>query len=751
MEYQSDEARISRIMTWIAGTLALLITVVIPSSYFFINKQAMQNEMDIAARLHATFVTQAVMSNESDWQTSIHGLIQTELTPIVAFENRAVVTNAGQIVDQNGPNMASGLLMTASADVLGVNGRVGQVLITRSLNRTILDSVVVAIFSCCFGLTMFISLRVLPLNALRKTMHKLEQTEGLARRAAEENFQVVFKNALDGIMILKPDGQVLMLNDSAGHLLDIDPKSTSQINVKDLINFEQFSADSKIIHPGHFESVATTPSGNKIPVEVSVSESHGGEENQRILILRDITERKNAQTRLQRLANYDSLTGLPNRSKFRECLAEIVDRRHTVASQGRVNALMFLDLDRFKNINDSLGHEIGDQLLLQVADVISLCVRQTDFLIRNQLTQEELGVFRLGGDEFTVLLEGLPNQDVVETIAQRINLALCQPFQVHEHQLFISGSIGIAMYGAGEIDIDSLIKQADLAMYRSKALGKDTYTFYSSELQETVATLHNNETALRQALERQEFGLVYQPKANLETGKITGVEALLRWHRADGITIMPDAFIPILEETGLIIPVGFWVIQEACETVIRWDHDGIGGLTVAVNLSARQFRQKDLVEQIEVILKNTGLPAARLEVELTESALFEDTQSVLEIMHKLAALGVSVAVDDFGTGHSSLRYLKRFDVDTLKIDRSFIRDIPSSNEDVRIASAIISLARNMGIKVVAEGVETAEQLTFLRNEGCEEMQGYLLSRPISSVDFIQWMRSENHELVERTL
>jgi diguanylate cyclase len=736
----TDEHRISLAMTWIAALLALLVAILIPAGYYVLHKRAMQHEMNVAAVLHATSIAQKVTDSEGDWHVMTKGLIHRPLTSLNAGERRTVLSLDGAILDQHGTaKPTTELLLRASADIVGRNGKLGSISITRTLNRIILDTVTTGLLASCIGLAMFISLRVLPLNALRRTTEKLKQTEGLARQTAENNFRLVFSSTLDSILIVQPDGEITTLNESAARLLQSEPAKMSGLNVRNFIDLEENYKTSGEITAGYFETTAHCTKGLSIAVEVTISESKHSTGSQRIIILRDITERQSAQLRLLRLANYDSLTGLPNRGRFREFLQAVVERRHDITRQGNINALMFLDLDRFKNINDTLGHAIGDQLLMQVADKISLSLRQTDHLNRNAIDHEELGVFRLGGDEFTVVLEGLPSLDAIETIAQRINQTIAQPFYVRGHQLYISASIGIAVYGADEVTIDNLVKQADLAMYRSKSLGKDTYTFYSEELQENIAHQHSTETALRQALERNEFRLVYQPKADIKSGAITGAEALLRWHRADGTIQAPDTFIGALEETGLIIPVGAWVIHEACATAMQWEQRGFKALTIAVNLSARQFRQKDLVEMIAQSLNLTGLPAQRLEIELTESTLIEDTQAVLEIMQKLGELGVKVAIDDFGTGHSSLRYLKRFAVDTLKIDRSFIRDIPEDIEDMRIASAVISLARSMNIKVVAEGVETEAQLGFLRAHGCDEIQGYLLSKPLPNYHFMEWL------------
>jgi diguanylate cyclase (GGDEF)-like protein len=451
---------------------------------------------------------------------------------------------------------------------------------------------------------------------------------------------------------------------------------------------------------------------------------------------REITAREQNEARLSRLANFDSLTELPNRALFRDRLQQAIARARR---SGQPFALMFLDLDRFKNINDSLGHDVGDRLLVAVSRVLAGCLRDTDSLGRVGDDESSAGVYRLGGDEFTILAEGICGIASATAVAERVLHALSQAFMVGEHELFISASIGITVFNDDGTDLDGLIKQADMAMYRAKELGSDTYSFFDEALDQEAGHRHQLETRLRHALERNEFMLHYQPKADLRTGRVTGVEALLRWQAPGQAMVGPDRFIPILEETGLIVAVGAWVLREACAQMMVWQRQGLRPIGLAVNLSARQFRHQDLVGQIDGVLAETGFDPGRLEVELTESMLIDDSESVLGIMTRLGAMGVRIAIDDFGTGHSSLKYLKRFNVDTLKIDRSFIKDTPEDAEDSAIATAVIALGHGLRLKVVAEGVENQAQLDFLRAQGCDELQGYLLSPPMDANAFVVWL------------
>ena len=457
---------------------------------------------------------------------------------------------------------------------------------------------------------------------------------------------------------------------------------------------------------------------------------------------REITERAQNEQRLSRMANFDHLTGLPNRVMFHERLRLAIARARR---SGRPFALMFMDLDRFKHINDNLGHDIGDQLLVAVARAIADCLRDTDTVGLAGDSADIEGIFRLGGDEFTILSEELSGVDAAHSIARRILDQLRQPFMIDEHELFVSASIGITVYSAQHpTDPENLIKQADMAMYRAKDSGRDTYAFFDADMHREASRRHQLEGRLRHALERGEFRLHYQPKARLADGRVTGVEALLRWQPEGEALVVPNEFIPMLEETGLIVPVGAWALREACAQMVRWEHSGAltGALTLAVNLSARQFRHQDLVEQVATILAETGFDPRRLELELTESMLIEDSESVVGLIARLGAMHVKIAIDDFGTGHSSLSYLKRFNVDTLKIDRSFVLGTPHDSENCAIATAVVALGHGLRLKVVAEGVETPAQEAFLRGLGCDELQGYLLSRPLEPAKFPGWLAAQ---------
>ncbi len=418
-------------------------------------------------------------------------------------------------------------------------------------------------------------------------------------------------------------------------------------------------------------------------------------------------------------AYHDSLTGLPNKSKFSEQLRESINRS---IRSGQQFALMFVDLDRFKIINDSMGHDAGDQLIRIAGERLSSLTREKDIL------------FRWGGDEFTIILEDIDNLDDVSTITERIIKGMSSPISIAKQELVITTSIGIAVYPNDSDSAEALIKNADAAMYHAKGSGRNRYEFYTPEMNARAKERLELESGLQKALQNEEFILHYQPKYGASTQKLVGVEALLRWQHPSYGLVMPDRFIPALEENGLINAVGEWVLRTACAQNKMWQEQGFAPVTVSVNISAVQFRSPQLIDTVARVLDETQLESRYLELELTESMFISNTEAAINTMYRLKDLGVSLSIDDFGSGYSSLSYLKRFPVDYLKIDRSFIKDIENSNKDAAITNAITVLAHSLNMKIVAEGVESQGQLDYLKSQGCQELQGFLFSRPISALE-----------------
>jgi diguanylate cyclase (GGDEF)-like protein len=431
-------------------------------------------------------------------------------------------------------------------------------------------------------------------------------------------------------------------------------------------------------------------------------------------------ERKRSEERLAYMAQYDHLTGLTNRALFQDRLEQALAR---AKRSGALVALMFLDLDRFKAVNDTLGHGTGDLLLKKVAERLEGSVRETDT------------VARIGGDEFSIILEGLTEAQDAALVARKIIDKLVQPFVLDGHEVFVTTSIGIAVYPSS--NGDSLLTDADSAMYCAKEQGRNTYRFHTPEMNAQVRERLNMESKLRRALDQEEFLLYYQPQVDLTTGMIVGTEALLRWQHPELGLVSPGKFIPVLEDIGMIVRVGEWVLQTACRQSKAWQRDGFPPLRMAVNISARQFSRRDLIDTVASVLTETGLDPNYLELEITESLLMEDIKANSRLLDELktSVEGLRVSIDDFGTGYSSLSYLKTFPIDLLKIDQSFIRDITTNSDDAAITTTIIVLAHNLRLKVIAEGVETEEQMTYLREKGCDEAQGFYFSRPLPADEF----------------
>ncbi len=471
--------------------------------------------------------------------------------------------------------------------------------------------------------------------------------------------------------------------------------------------------------------------GESYPILLTINEVKGenGEVTHYVAIFSDITSRKQTEERLQYLAHYDPLTNLPNRVLFQDRLLQAFAQ----ADRGdETLALMFLDLDRFKNINDSLGHPAGDQLLIDVAKRLSECTRVTDT------------VARLGGDEFIIIVTSVKNTHNVTVAAQKIINALSEPFDIENRSVTVTASIGITLYPADGDNIDDLLKNADVAMYHAKSLGKNTYQYYSKKMNiESVEQLEM-EISLRQALEREEFILHYQPQVNFKTKEITGLEALIRWQPPGSSSLVhPNKFIPLMEETGLIVSVGEWVIRKVCEQSQVWQKAGFSPLRIGINLSPQQLRQKSLLKVIRQILKETKADPNFIEFELTESTIMQDMDECIKVLNKLRAMKFNIAIDDFGTGYSSLSYLKDFPIDTIKIDQTFILNCISDPRNMAIVTAIITMGQSLNHKVVAEGVETEEHVRLLSVHPCDDFQGYFYSYPLPAEEITLLLKNNN--------
>ncbi len=540
-----------------------------------------------------------------------------------------------------------------------------------------------------------------------------------------QRFRTAMDATADAIMLISRASMLFVeVNATACSLLGYSRAEMFGIGPADLVpaSRAELAIQYDAVIAGHasqalVQSELRCKDGSTVQVEEHRQALHADADWTIVTVVRDITERKEAEQRLTHLAHHDPLTGLPNRTLFYDTLK----RTLAMAREGGWPvAVLFVDLDHFKNVNDTLGHAIGDDLLLQFSNRLSGCVRVRDT------------VGRLGGDEFALILTMQDGQQGAALVAEKIRDVLRAPFQLQGHEASISASIGITVHPDDSSDPDTLIKYADTAMYQAKHAGRDTYRFFTAQMNTAVLARLNLEIALRKAVEHGEFVLHYQPKVHLASGRVAGMEALLRWERPGHGLVPPDAFIPALEETGLIVTVGAWVIGEACRQVGAWLRSPAGAVQVSVNVSGRQFAEGDLHGAIVKGLAAHAIPSELLELELTETSLMANTERTTSTLRKLKALGIQVSIDDFGTGYSSLAYLRRFPIDKLKIDIAFIRDVTTNPDDAAIVLAIINMAHSLKLEVIAEGVETAAQLAYLRQHRCDQMQGYHFSRPLAA-------------------
>lgn len=446
-----------------------------------------------------------------------------------------------------------------------------------------------------------------------------------------------------------------------------------------------------------------------------------------IALVRDITERKNAEEQIAYLAYHDSLTGLPNNRLFKDRLKQGLEH---AKRDNTLLAVMFLDLDRFKIINDTMGHGVGDKLLQVTSDRLLECVRSSDSVSINSDNPVSSSVARMGGDEFTIMIEGLKSAQEVNKIARRITESISQPINLDGQDVYTSTSIGIALYPDDGTGVDALLKNADAAMYHAKDQGKNNFQYYNESMNQASSERLSLENDLHKALENQEFELYYQPQLSVTTGKVVGMEALIRWKHPEKGFISPVVFIPVAEETGMILQIGEWVIREACRQCVEWIHSGYRPVKISVNLSAKQLKEEKLNGMLAKILVETGMPVKYLGIELTESAIIGEPELALLRLNKIKEIGLQLSLDDFGTGYSSLSYLKRFPIDTLKIDQAFVRDIKTDHEAAALVKAIISMAHSLDMDVVAEGVESQDQLEYLGACSCDTIQGFLFSKPV---------------------
>ena len=563
------------------------------------------------------------------------------------------------------------------------------------------------------------------MTVIRHEHDRVQEAEGRLRTFLDEANDLIFSLTREGLFLYTNQAWQRALGYTAEEAIHlnvaeiIDP----MIRTKYLLELRKALAGDRL-EP--LEGRLVTKAGELVDVEgtITCSSDQGG--GQTIwVICRDVTVRKRVQEQLYHMAHHDLLTGLPNRLFFADRLrqAQALAKR-----QKQHCAVLFLDLDRFKIINDTLGHAVGDQLLQEVAKRLRNCVREVDT------------VARLGGDEFAIVLTALNGEDDAEPVAAKILSALARPVSIDIHELFITTSIGIILYPLHGEEAELLIKRADVAMYQAKSMGRNNFQMYDRAMDLDSERRMVLERGLRKGLERDEFRVLYQPKINSESGEITAVEALIRWEHPEMGLLSPAEFISLAEDTGLIHPIGEWVMRKACRQNREWQDQGLPKVRVAVNLSGFQLQQRNLVDVVKVVLAETGLAGEFLEFEITETVIMQNPEFAIGILSQLRDIGIHISIDDFGTGYSSLAHLKRFSINTLKIDKTFVRDIEVNSTDAAITTAIISMGNSLNLKVIAEGVETAGQFAMLKERQCDEMQGYLFSRPLPATEMARFLK-----------
>lgn len=548
--------------------------------------------------------------------------------------------------------------------------------------------------------------------------------------AHESRHRAVLENLAEGVIIINQSCQIEALNASAQRMFGYDAGEAAGMLFYHLVEDESGLREScaRLLDGDVLSFAARRKNGESFPMLLSVSAFRHGDQQLMAVVAQDISERKAFEDQLTQMAYYDTLTGLPNRRLFLDRLNQAVAQAQRHA---KLLAVMFLDLDRFKNVNDTLGHETGDELLRFVAERLRSVVRRCDT------------VARLGGDEFVILLDDIAHARDAEMVAEKIIELFTEPFNIGEHELLSSTSIGITLFPFDADDTDTLLKNADAAMYSAKHQGRGIYRLYAPEMNASLAERVSMESALRKAIAKENLLLHYQPQILLQyqpqigrvSGEIVGMEALVRWQHPELGLIMPDSFISLAEDSELIIPLGEWVLRQACEQARIWRDAGLPPLRIAVNLSPRQLKYPQLLKQVSQALERSGLDPSCLELEITESTILEHTDAVIGTLQALREMGISIAIDDFGTGQSSLSALQRLPVDVVKIDRSFVSNIMTDANDASIVTAVIDMGRKMGLKVIAEGVETEEQMMFLQSRQCDFMQGYYFSKPLPAAGF----------------
>jgi len=718
--------RLTLIAAW---SISLLIGVIPPAAYFLISYEHLRSELKFRSELIASTVTGRIEANPELWrheESRLSELLERS-TKGPAPETERILDISGSLVATNKKNVP---IPTASygRNIYDAGTLVGRIEVSRSLRPLLCKTLLVAVCSTTIAAILFLVLRTLPLRIITKAFQALEESE--------KKYRSLYETMKEGMALHRVDFDE---NDVFYTLtvIDANPSCLAMFgnNRQKVIGSNSFALFGATFREFLSELLQVLEHGDTISFELSLPgtdkfynvQAFSPDKGLIATLFEDITERRKTEQHIQKMAYFDNLTGLPNRALFLDRLSQGMVR----ANREKTNlAVLFLDLDRFKSINDTLGHAVGDQLLIEVTQRLNRHIRSSDTLAR------------LGGDEFVVVATNLVDKLDASYIAQNLIDSIQSPFQIMGHELHVTTSIGIALFPDDGDTTEILIKHADVAMYSSKESGRNAFNFFSPFMNRKAILRMEVEEGLRNALEREEFFLEYQPIINTGSGAIVAAEALLRWNHPTRGRIAPDQFIPLAEETGLILPVGEWVLRKTCLTMKAWSDAGLPPIRVSVNVSSRQIEQQNFAEIVENILRDTGANASQLELELAENSLVTHIGKNIHDAFRMRKWGISVAIDDFGTGYSSLGSVKSLPIDHIKIDRSFIKDVITNGYDQAVVETIIVMSQKLGIKNIAEGVETAEQVRFLQEHGCNEIQGFYYHHPLPPEAFETLLREQ---------
>ncbi|MDD2897488.1 MAG: EAL domain-containing protein [Desulfuromonadaceae bacterium] len=719
---------IEKLILILAWGLSSLIAVVVPAAFFFVSHQSLKSSLISQTELTVSAVNGIILSNPKMWRFE-----EVRLSELLERRAMDEVQQVVQITGLSGELIATNSIHLSppvteyAREIHDAGAVIGRVTVARSLRPLLQRTAIITAGSIICSALMFFFFRALPLRVVKKAFQTL--------RESEKKYRSLYEAMNEGMalhhIVLDDRGSIATIT-----VVDINPSFKSMFHERlGIVGSNSFELFGETFREYVSEHLLILGMGETISFELELPgtgnfynvQAFSPDQGLIATLLEDVTESRKSEQQIQKMAYFDTLTGLPNRALF----LDRINQALALADRDEAGlAVLFIDLDRFKNINDTLGHSVGDLLLIEVAQRLGQHLRISDTLAR------------LGGDEFVVVITKLGEQMNVTSIAQKLIDSIQTPFDIKGNELHVSASIGIALYPEDGVTAENLIKHADMAMYSSKESGRNAYSFFSPAMNQKAIMRMEKETGLRHALERGEFFIELQPIICAVTGTVAAAEALVRWQHPVHGRIPPNDFIFLAEETGLILPLGEWVLRTVCSTMKTWSDAGLPLIRFCVNVSSRQIEQQNFPEVVRSVLLETGANAAQLEIELTESCLVTNFDGSIPDIFGMRDWGVTIAIDDFGTGYSSLGYIKTLPIDHIKIDKSFVDEISTNFQDQAIVEAIIAMSQKLGIRNIAEGVETREQLEFLQKQGCGEIQGYYFHRPLSLEAFETLLREQ---------